>query len=170
MILYQEPLRYEQTIDSNTTNIESKSSNKKCQQFCLIFGLIFIYVQIGLNFLVIIGRGLGLTFADCDSSDSRCKDKYEEESTNYNKACDFTLPYLFITSIITCLSVYRRKKLKVISINFILIILKIILFIYYIKYLNKSLKDDDSHGIYIGLFIGLEISGNFLVIISEILK
>ena len=175
MNTYQETLGYDQiNYEQDIYYINSikakKKKNNTCSQFCLIFGLIFIVIQIGLNLLIIMGKGLSLSFADCEREDKKCKEQYEKESKNYHKACDFTLPYFIITCIIIGLSIYRRKKIILISINFILIIFKITIFFYYIKYLIISMEYDDSKNTYKGFIIGLEIGGNLLVIISEIFK
>ena len=117
-----------------------------------------------------MGKGLSLTFAECEDYDSDCEEEYERESKNYHKAVDFTIPLIITTCVISGLCIVRRKILIVFIINFLLIITKIVLFVYYIKYMLKSNGGEEQIDVLMILIISFEIIGNFLIILNEILK
>ena len=163
--LEKEQKIYQQNFNDNLLKYESK---KKASKFPLICGIIIIVFEIFLNFVLIAGIGLGLTFSECEENDKKeeCEEDYRKKDNGLNNAVRFILPCLVITCIILCLCFSYNKK--IIIINCIFIIIKFFLFI---GYLVNLLYTQDENGFVLILFLLLiEISSDICILANEKLK
>ena len=163
--LEEEQIIYQQYYNDNLLKNESK---KKTRKIFLICGIIIVVFEIFLNFVLIVGIGLGISFAECEDIDEKkreeCKKDYRNKDKKYNNAVEFSDPCFVITCIILCLCFCYNKK--IIIINCICIVIKLSLFIGYLI----NLQYTQNNFILIPILLLIEISSDICFLVNEKIK
>jgi len=163
--LEEEQIIYQQHFNDNLLKNESK---KKTRKIFLICGIIIIVLENFLNFLVIMGMALGITFTECEEFKDEKREECEKYLSKKGKRLDNALklikPFLVITCIILSLCFCYNKK--IIIINCICIVIKLSLFIGYLI----NLQYTQNNFILIPILLLIEISSDICFLVNEKIK
>ena len=164
--LEQEQIIYQQNFNDNLLNNKSK---KKTSKILLICGIIIIVFEIILNFFIVVGRGIGLGFSECEGDGEeyeKCEEELSKQDKKLNDAIQLIMPCLIFTCIILCLCFSYNKK--IIIINCICIIIKLFLFIGYLNNLQYTWEGYNFLSLFI-IFLP-EITSDICLLANEKLK